>query len=108
MRMFHSLGRLAFVSSCLLLTAPSFAEPAEQDLTVVTLAQNGSWGAATDPSQASAIASAVSDCKAMSAVPSDCGASLTAIRGGWTLGILCGTYKIIAAERDLAGAEAAL
>ena len=101
-------GRLAFISSCLFLTAPSFAQPSKQDWTVVTLAQNGSWGVATDPSQASAIASAIRDCKAMSAEPSDCGASLNAIRGGWTLGVVCGTYKMIAAERDLAGAEAAL
>jgi len=90
------------------LIGPSFAEPVGQDWTVVTLAQNGSWGAATDPSQASAIASAIRDCNAMSAVPSDCGASLSAIRGGWTFAVLCGDYKIIAAERDLAAAEAAL
>ena len=45
---------------------------------------------------------------AMSVVPTDCSAKFRAIRSGWTLGVLCGTYSIIVAERDLSEAETAL
>jgi hypothetical protein len=111
--MFGFFSRLVFVASCLLATLPSFAESTDQDdwtkdWTVVTLAQNGAWGAATDDSLSHAIATARRDCMAMAVVLIDCGAKFTAIRGGWTLGVLCGTYSIIVAERDLSEAEAAL
>ena len=69
--------------------------------TVATLARNGSWGVATETSLARAIGLAVSKCKAMSVAPSDCGAQFTTIRAGWTLALLCGEHKLLAAGKQL-------
>jgi hypothetical protein len=111
--MFGFFFRFVFIASCLIATSPSFAQSTDQDdwtkdWTVVTLAQNGAWGAATDESLSQAIATARRNCMAMAVVLTDCAAKFTAIRSGWTLGVLCGTYSIIVAERDLSEAEAAL
>lgn len=65
------------------------------ELTVVTLARDGSWGVATAASQGPAIAAAVRDCRAMAAGPSDCGAQFATTRGGWVVAKLCGDHKII-------------
>src|SRR5262249_54524465 len=54
----------------------------ESDWTAVTLARDGSWGTATDPSQAVAIAAAIGNCKSMSLAANDCGSLLSTIRGG--------------------------
>ena len=100
-------SRLVLVASWLLAASPAFAESIDQDddwtkdWTVVTLAQNGAWGAATDELLSQGIATARRDCMVMAVVQTDCAAKFTAIRSGWTLGVLCGTYQIIVAERDL-------
>ena len=60
------------------------------DFTVLTLAPDGAWGAATDPFVNRAIAGAITKCKAMSGAELGCGAYLSSIRTGWSLGICCG------------------
>jgi hypothetical protein len=103
---FRNLGRVIALCACVLSTAAA-AQANDDDWTVVTLARNGAWGAATEMSITRAIAVAVADCKAMSADATDCGAMRTTIRGGWTVALLCGEHKIIAAEAELADAETA-
>jgi hypothetical protein len=76
-------------------------------ITVLVMAPNGSWGAATDVSIGAAIAAAITHCKTMDRTATGCGAYSTAIRGGWSLGIRCGNENIMAAERTLIEAEQA-
>jgi hypothetical protein len=54
------------------------------------LVPDGAWGAATDPFVNRAIAGAIAKCKAMSGAELGCGAFLSSIRTGWSLGIRCG------------------
>jgi hypothetical protein len=77
------------------------------ELTVVTLARDGSWGVATAGSQGQAIAAAIRDCRAMAAAPSDCGAQFVTTRGGWIVARLCGDHKIIVAAETREAAEQA-
>jgi len=79
----------------------------EADWTVVTLANDGAWGAATEPSAGQAIAMAIRHCKAMSRTGLGCGAQFRAIRAGWIVAYRCGDENIVAAERMLADAEQA-
>ena len=79
------------------------------ELTVVTLAQDGSWGVATAASQGPAIAGAIRDCRAMAGGASDCGAQFATTRGGWVVAKLCGDHKIlVTAETRQAADEAAV
>ena len=77
------------------------------ELTVVTLARDGSWGVATAGSPGQAIAAAIRDCKAMAAAPNDCGAQFITTRGGWVVANLCGDHKIIVAAETREAAERA-
>jgi hypothetical protein len=90
---------------CALSCPPAYA--AEADWTAVTLARDGSWGVATHPSQAAAIATAIRNCKSMSLAVNDCGSLLSTIRSGWSLAILCGHYNIVVSRPTLAEAEQA-
>src|SRR5262245_54346578 len=85
----------AFLIAALgLLLLLSVAMPAKavdlDELTVVTMARDGSWGVATAGSQGPAIAAAVRDCRAMAGGPTDCGAQFITTRGGWVVAKLCG------------------
>ena len=91
---------LAFLSAALLLPAPLAAQH-ESEWTVVTLARDGSWGVGTSEHYGPALASALRKCEAMLDGQSDCGAEVTAIRMGWTLGILCGDHRVLVAATDL-------
>ena len=91
---------LAFLSIVLLLPAPLAAQPVSE-WTVVTLALDGSWGVGTTVHYGPALASALRKCEAMSDGQSDCGADVTAVRQGWTLGILCGDHRVLVAATDL-------
>jgi hypothetical protein len=75
------------------------------DFTVLTMAPDGRWGAATHPEINRAVATAIAKCQAMPGPPIGCGAQLSSIRAGWTLGFRCGSHNILVAERDLADAE---
>jgi hypothetical protein len=77
------------------------------DLTVVTMARDGSWGVATAGSQGLAIAAAIHDCRAMAGGPSDCGAQFVTMRGGWVIAKLCGAHKIMVTAQTREDAEQA-
>jgi hypothetical protein len=98
-------GTLLVVSS-ILLAAPASALDLDE-LTVVTLAHDGSWGVATAGSTGEAIAAAVRACQAMAAEPTDCGARLTTTRGRWVIASLCGDRPIIVGADTREDAEAA-
>jgi hypothetical protein len=91
----------------LLGAGPLAAAEEDPDWTVVTIARDGSWGVATSAAQVGAIADAIRDCQEMSNTQSDCGAEFTAVRGGWTLALLCGDHRVLVADRDLEDAKAA-
>lgn len=63
---------------------------ADDDWTVLTIAPDGSWGAATSFSINRAIAFAIANCK----IAIGCGAIFTSIQAGWSLGIRCGHENI--------------
>jgi len=75
--------------------------------TVLTMAANGSWGAATGDAVGATIASAIARCNKRHRQAIGCGASYTTIRAGWSLGIRCGRQNILVAEKTLAEAEQA-
>jgi hypothetical protein len=77
-------------------------------VTVLVMAPNGSWGAATEDSIGVATAAAIAHCKTMYRKAVGCGAYSTVIRAGWSLGIRCGDETIMAAERTLIEAEQAV
>jgi hypothetical protein len=86
-------------------TQPAAIEEWAHDFTVLTMAPDGAWGTATDPRINRAIFLAIQNCKAMSGAKIGCGAYMTTVRGGWSLGIRCGGENIIVADRNLAEAE---
>jgi hypothetical protein len=92
---------LAVLLSALLWPVPLAAQH-ESEWTVVTLALDGSWGVGTSEHYGPALASALRKCNAMSKEQSDCGAEVTAVRQGWTVGILCGDHRVLVAAPDLA------
>jgi hypothetical protein len=73
--------------------------------TVVTIAPDGSWGAASEAYIYQAIAKAVANCRRMSRHAIGCGAQFTVIRAGWTIALRCDIGNIIVAEPSIAAAE---
>jgi hypothetical protein len=53
--------------------------------TVLTMAPDGSWGAATESMSNRAIANAIAECKFMSRTEIGCGAYMISIQRGWIL-----------------------
>src|ERR1700741_2697170 len=94
---------LTFLAAALAMPA-SLAAQHYPEWTVVTLARDGSWGAGTSEHYGPALASALRKCEAMAGGQSDCGAEVTAVRNGWTLGILCGDHRVLVAETNLTAA----
>ena len=80
---------------------------ASDDWTVLTMAPDGSWGAATSYPIDQAIAAAIANCRIAYQREIGCGAIFTSIQLGWSLGIRCGDRNIVVAEKTLAGAEQA-
>jgi len=87
--------------------AASDGGASELDWTVLTMAPDGSWGAATEPESGRAIARAIANCKKMYQKEIGCGASSTLVKAGWSLAVRCGGENIIVAEKTLAEAERA-
>jgi hypothetical protein len=100
-----TLGALAAALGQSASSRPPAIEAWAHDFTVLTMAPDGAWGAATDSHIHVAIHQALSNCTAMSGKELGCGADLTTVRGGWSLGIRCGDENIIVADRQLAEAE---
>jgi hypothetical protein len=103
-RSFKRLQAFAAIAACLVM--PALAIVLDQDdWTAVTVAPDGSWGAATEPSVGQALAKAIRNCKAMSGAQIGCGAQSRTIQGGWILVNRCGDWNIVVAERRLDEAE---
>jgi hypothetical protein len=99
---------IATLGLLLLLSVAIPANAVELDeLTVVTVSRDGSWGVATAGSQGPAIAAAIHDCRAMAGGRSDCGAQFVTMRGGWVIAKLCGTHKIMVTAETRDDAEKA-
>ena len=98
--------RLAIVLCVLLLGSPA-GMAADDDWTVLTMAQDGSWGVACHGSQWRAMAEAMRFCRSMAGASgaSDCGANFATTRGGWIVANLCGDYKVLATGATLSEAE---
>jgi len=77
----------------------------QDEWTVLTMAPDGSWGVATEPFMNRAIAEAIRMCRGMSGQQLGCGAVLTSVQAGWSLGIRCGEENILAADQYLENAE---
>jgi hypothetical protein len=75
--------------------------------TVLTMAPNGSWGAATNDFVGAAVVAAIADCHRRFRRATGCGAVQTMVRAGWSLGIRCDDKNILVAEKTLVEAEQA-
>src|SRR5262245_39683246 len=102
--LFACVLTLAIAAPCSAIAQPEFETA---PTTVLTIAPNGSWGAATDDSIGRAIAAAIARCNGRHQRAIGCGATYTTIRAGWSLGIRCGRENILVSEKTLAEAEQA-
>jgi hypothetical protein len=100
------LQAFAAIVACLVMPALAIV-PDQEDWTVVTMAPDGAWGAATELSVGQALAKAIANCKAMSGRDIGCGSQSRVIQAGWILATRCGDRNILVAERRLADAEQA-
>jgi hypothetical protein len=98
------LQAFAAIIACLAMPALAIV-PDQEDWTVVTMAPDGSWGAATELSVNQALVKAIGSCKAMSGTKIGCGAQFRAIQVGWIVASRCGDRNILVAARRLADAE---
>ena len=98
------LQAFAAIMACLVVPALAIV-PDQDDWTVVTMAPDGSWGSATEPSVGQALARAIDNCKTMSGMKIGCGSQSRAIQAGWIVATRCGDRNIVVAERRLADAE---
>ena len=85
--------------------SPTAITLSQEEWTVLTMAADGSWGAATDLFVNRAIAQAIRMCQAMSGERLGCGAVFTSVQAGWSLGIRCGQENILASDHALENAE---
>jgi len=100
------LPAFAVIVVCLVIPALAIV-PDQDDWTVVTMAPDGSWGSATEPSVNQALAKAIAYCKGMSGREIGCGAQFRAIQAGWVLATRCGDTNILVAEKRLTDGERA-
>jgi len=96
---------LSLAASCLRAQSPTAITLSQDEWTVLTMAPDGSWGVATDLFVNRAVAEAIRMCRARSGKQLGCGAVLTSVQAGWSLGIRCGEENILAADRYLESAE---
>ncbi len=68
----------------------------EHDWVALTVAQNGTWGAATNANLTRAMMQAIRDCARKSGpTGNDCGAEITTVRASWSIAYACGDYTFI-------------
>jgi hypothetical protein len=96
---------IGFAASGAQAQSPTAITLSQDEWTVLTMAPDGSWGVATDLFVNHAIAEAIRLCRGMSGQQLGCGAVLTSVQAGWSLGIRCGQENILAADRQLETAE---
>jgi hypothetical protein len=106
MRRLHFALAVMFLAAASTMSPVVAQAPSDDDWTVLTMAPDGSWGAATGQINR-AIANAITNCKIAYQRELGCGAVLTSIRTGWSLGIGCGGEAFVVAEKMLAYAEQA-
>jgi hypothetical protein len=86
----------------------SHGASAEQWL-ALTVAPDGTWGAAAAGSVNNAMVRAIAQCKDRSPARQDsmtgCGALLRTAQNGWGVAEICGTHRHVSVERTLADAE---
>ena len=85
MRCLHRSLSAAFLTVTLATLPVATPAVADDDWTVLMMAPDGSWGAATNFSVNRAIATAITNCKAAYQREIGCGAIITTIRAGWSL-----------------------
>ena len=73
--------------------------------TVLTVAPDGSWGAATESMSSRAFANAIAECQFKYRAKIGCGGYLVSAQREWILGVRCGAENILAVGRTLAEAE---
>ena len=78
-----------------------------RDVTVLVIAPDGTWAAATEPSFHEALIKAIVSCKSKYDHEIGCGYRSTAIRAGWSLAMQCGRESIIVAAKTLEAAKQA-
>jgi len=105
----HSTALLTLALGLYVLTSPARAQirlagASDADWTVLTIAPDGAWGAATEGYMNRAIAIAVERCRAMSRSKLGCGACQVSVQGGWALGLRCGRESILGKGATLADA----
>jgi len=76
------------------------------DMSVLTMAHEGSWGADTQVSLDDALQNAIARCKKMHGLKLGCGGQVISIQDGWLLGTRCGTRSILSSGATRADAEA--
>ena len=74
----------------------------DAEWTVLTMAMDGSWGAATEEYLHRALANAITRCRAMSGKTISCGAYSVNVQRGWAVGVRCGNENILASGATLA------
>ena len=80
----------------------------EADWVVLTVAQNGAWGSATDATRGVAIASANRACRQTAGTRGgDCGSSFTTTRAQWSLAYACGDTTYIVTGKSPGDAQRA-
>ena len=87
------------------LTSAATDDDWQKDVTVLTIAPDGTWGAATEGSTGRAITNAIGDCKSRYQREIGCGYQQTSVRAGWSLALRCGNENIIVAAKTLVEAE---
>jgi hypothetical protein len=75
-----------------------------EEWVTLTLTRDGSWGTASHESRAEATSLAIINCRLMAAQQSDCGSLRTTVQGAWSIGVLCGSYNIVATGQTFAEA----
>lgn len=78
-----------------------------KNVTVLVIAPDGTWAAATEPSFDEAFTKAIASCKSKYRHEIGCGYRSTAIRAGWSLAVRCGRESIIVTAKSLEAAKQA-
>src|SRR5262245_14112253 len=80
---------------------------ASDPVTVLTVAPDGAWGAATENYFGEALAKAISRCRELSGAKLGCGYMFRAVRADWMVALRCGHENILATGRHHLEAESA-
>jgi hypothetical protein len=92
-----SIATISLLAPTVATRADASPEVWDRDWVALTVARNGTWGAATNANLTRAMMQAIRDCMRKSAAAgNDCGAEITTVRASWSLAYACGEYTFIA------------